>query len=95
MDALQAKLTNIEQAARWFQVLGIVLLVIGCVGLGGGALNLLRLLPEDANWVDVLNRVWSAVFGSLHYFLLAWVARRAADAFHAIAALIREMGEIV
>ena len=95
MDALQAKLGNIQQAARWFQVLGIVLLVIGCVGLFGGTIKLLNLLPENADWGDVLSGVWSTVFDSLHYFLFAWIARRAADAFHAIAALIREMGEIV
>jgi hypothetical protein len=92
---LRDKLGSIEQGARWFHVLAVVLLVIGCVALGGGALQLLGLLGARSDWTRILSHVWSAAFGALHYFILAWLARRAADAFTSIAALIRELGEIV
>ncbi len=92
---LQGKLGNIERGARSFQILAVVLLVIGCVGLGGGALQLLALLGRHAVWTDVLADTARTAFGALQYFLLAFLARRAADGFATIGELIREIGEIV
>lgn len=92
---LQSKLGNIERGARSFQILAVVLVVIGCVGIGGGALKLLELLGRDAVWTDVLADALRTAFGALQYFLLAWLARRAAEGFVTIADLIREIGEIV
>jgi hypothetical protein len=94
-EVLHTKLGDIERGARWFHVLAVVLVVFGCIGVGGGALKLLRLLRDDSVWTAVLSGAWTTAFGALPYFLLAWLARRAADAFTTIAALIREIGEIV
>ena len=91
---LQAKLGVIEQGSRWFEVIGVVLLVVGFLVLGAGGLKLLRLLG-DFNWSYLASDLFAAIVGSVNFFALAWVARRAADAFAAIAALIRELGEIV
>jgi hypothetical protein len=94
-ELLQAKLGKIEQGARGFQVLAVVLLVIGCVGVGGGALGLLHLAHRHFAWAATLAWALRLVFGALPYFLVSWLARRVADALTTIASLIREIQEIV
>lgn len=94
-ETLQGKLGNLEQGARWFQVLSVFLLVVGIVAVVGGGLKLLWLLRPEREWVDVLMQASSTAFNGVIYFMLAWIARRAGDAFTSIAALIRELGEIV
>ena len=91
---LHAKLGTIEQGSRWFEVIGVVLLVVGFLVLGAGGLKLLRLLG-DFSWSGLATDLFNAVVASANFFALAWGARRAAAAFAAIAALIREIGEIV
>lgn len=92
---LQGKLGSIRQGARSFRILAVVLQVLGFIVLGGGALRLLKLLAPDSVGTEVLGDAFTAAFGAFTYFLLAWLARRAADAFVTIAELIREVGEIV
>jgi hypothetical protein len=90
---LEQNLSNLQRGARGFRVLSLVLTVIGVLLLGAGGLKLLRLLRE-IEW-SVLADALQTASGCLIYFLLAWLARRAADAFVSISALIKEIGEIV
>ena len=90
---LEGNLTNLQDGSKAFRVLAVVLTVIGFVLLGAGGLKLLRLL-RSMDWSVAADALQTAS-GCLIYFLLAWFARRASDAFDAIAALVAELGEIV
>lgn len=90
---LEGNLTNLQDGSKAFRVLAVVLTVLGFLVLGAGGLKLLRLL-RGVDGSVIADAVQTAS-GGLIYFLLAWFARRASDAFDAIAALIGELGEIV
>jgi drug/metabolite transporter (DMT)-like permease len=94
-ESLQGRLGNLEQGARWFQVLGVVLVVLGIVGVVGGGLKLLLLLQPGSQWAEVLVGAASTASDGVIYLVLGWFARRAGDAFTSIVAVIRELGEIV
>lgn len=89
-EVLQVKLASVGRGAKAFAVLQVVFLVIGIlVGVAAG----LKLLSADSweGWNDAAQ----AASSSAGYLLIAWLSGRAADAFDAIVALIREMAEIV
>ncbi len=93
-DSLDARLTEIHEGSRWFQIVGVVLLVLGTLALGGSALKLMRLLGPSP-FGEVFGDVAPTVAGGIAYLVLSSLAFRAAGAFTTIAALIREIGEIV
>ena len=87
---LQTKLASVSRGAKGFVVIQIVFIVIGIVlGVSGGV----RLLNSNG-WED-WSHAAEAASSAAGYLFIAWLAGRAADAFDAIAALIREMAEIV
>jgi hypothetical protein len=90
---LEENLGNLRDGAKAFKVLAIVLTVIGCILVGAGGLKLLRLL-KGVDWAIVSDALQTAS-GCLIYFLFAWLAHRASEAFESIVALINELGEIV
>ncbi len=94
-EILQKNLSNIDRGAYWCRVLGTTLFVFGIVILCISGLPLLKLLGGTAQWTDVLTSCAKIAGGSISYFIMAWLARRAGEAFESIAALIREMNEIV
>ncbi len=95
-EILQQKMSNIDRGAYWCRVLGIVFFVYGVVVLVLAGLPLLKLLGSGASgWVEVAQSSAKIAFGAVSYFVAAWLCRRASDAFESIAALIREMNEIV
>ncbi len=95
-EILQKNMSNIDRGAYWCRVLGTTLFVFGIVILCISGLPLLKLLgPGDATLTEVVPGCAKIAGGSVSYFIMAWLARRAGDAFESIAALIREMNEIV
>ena len=95
-ELLQSKMANIDRGAYWCRVLGIVFLVIGIVVLVLAGVSLLQLQRAPGGQLtDALVTAGKIAWGSVTYFILAWLAHRASDAFESIAALIRELGEIV
>lgn len=89
-ELLQVKLASVGRGAKAFAVLQVVFIVIGVLlGVAAG----LKLLSAGS-W-QTWNDAAQAVSSSAGYLLIAWLCGRAADAFEAIAALIREMAEIV
>jgi hypothetical protein len=93
---LEAKLDNLNKGAHWFKVIGIVLTVFGGLMILAGGLKLLPLLGPRAGEVGpVLADALSTASAAVGYWIMAWLAWRAGDAFEAISALIRELGEIV
>ena len=89
-DLLKVKLSSVVRGGAAFAVLQVVFLVFGVLlGVGSG----LKLLSAN-DW-----QAWGAAAetasSAASYLLIAWLAGRAADAFAAVAALIREMAEIV
>lgn len=93
-EILQKNMSNIDRGAYWCRILGTIFFVMGIVVLCLAGLPLLKMLGTGS-WVEVLRSAANIALGSVQYFILAWLARRAADAFQSIAALIREMNEIV
>jgi len=95
-EILQQKMSNIDRGAYWCRILGTVFFVYGIVVLCIAGLPLLKLLSSGAHsGIEVVQSVAKIATGSVGYFVAAWLCRRASDAFESIAALIREMGEIV
>lgn len=95
-EILQQKMSNIDRGAYWCRILGTAFFVYGIVVLVLAGVSLLPLLsPRADNWIEVLQSAAKIVWGSVAYFVAAWLCRRASDAFQSIAALIRELGEIV
>lgn len=90
---LEGNLSNLQDGSKAFRILAVVLTVLGFLVLGAGGLKLLRLL-RGIEMAVIADAVQTAS-GGLIYFLLAWFARRASDAFDSVAALIGELGEIV
>jgi hypothetical protein len=95
METLKSRLAQLEKTDRAFRSVGVVLVVLGCVVFGGGALRLLASALSQAPVLTVMRDLEEVVFRSAIYFLLAWVARRIAEAFRSIVTLIQEVGEIV
>lgn len=93
---LESKLADINQGAHWFRVIGTVLKVFGILMIVLGGIKLLPLLkPETAEVWPILAGATSTASAAIGYWIMSWLATRAGDAFEAIAALIRELGEIV
>lgn len=93
-QTLQGKLKNVEQGAQGFRVLSVVCLVLAAVALIPAVLELRHLLDGVAV-TEVLANVVQRTMGAVQLVVFAWLARRASDAFQAIAGLIAEIGEIV
>lgn len=91
---LQNKLAQVARGAVGFRVVGVVYIVLGCITLGVTALGLLQLL-QGVEFMDVLASSFERAKPAVNFFIIAWLARRAADAFDAVGALIRELGDIV
>lgn len=90
---MEANLDNIKRGAIGFRVVGTVAVVLGLILV---AVAVLRLVPlMDAGAGTMMASLLENMGGVLNYFLVGWLAHRASDAFEAVAALIREMGEIV
>ncbi len=95
-QVLESKLEEINQGARWFKVIGIVLTVFGFLMILFGGLKLLPLLgPRAGQLGPVMADAFSTASGAIGYWIMAWLANRAGSAFEAISGLIRELGEIV
>ncbi len=93
---LETKLNDISQGANGFRVISIVLMVFGILMIVVGGLKLLPLLgPRAGEYGPVLGDAAGTASSAIGYWIMSWLARRAGDAFEAIAALIREMQEIV
>jgi hypothetical protein len=93
---LDSKLADINKGAQGFKVISIVLTVFGFLVILAGGLKLLPLLGDGgADVGQVLGHAAGTGSGAIGYWIMAWMARRAGDAFQAICALIRELGEIV
>ena len=89
-DLLQEKLGSVARGAKAFQVLQVIFIVFGVLlGVASG----LKLLQANSwgTWQAAAETASTAA----GYLVIAWLAGRAADAFEAVSALIREMGEIV
>ncbi len=95
-EILQQKLSSIDRGAQWCRILGIVLLVFGILALVAAGVTFgTNVGLRGATVSEGLGLSFSIVGESITQFIMAWLAYRASDAFASIAALIREMGEIV
>ncbi len=89
-DLLKTKLTSVARGGKAFAVLQVIFLVFGILlGVASG----LKLLSAS-DW-SAWGAAAETASTAASYLLIAWLAGRAADAFEAITALIREMAEIV
>ncbi len=89
-DLLRTKLGSVTRGGKAFVVVQVVMLVLGILlGLASGA----KLLT--ANGWETWRAAAETASSAAGYLVMAWLAGRAADAFEAVAALIREMAEIV
>ena len=89
-------MNEINQRAQGFKVVGTVLTVLGILMVVLGAVKLLPLLGSRAGeYGAVTSEAVSTASRAIGYWIMAWFARRAGDAFEVISGLIRELGEIV
>lgn len=94
-ELLQKKMTRIDRGAFWCRALGIYFMVAGIVVLVLAGISLLQLLSHAHEPGETFVGALKIAAGALTYFVAAWLSYRASDAFESIAALIREMREIV
>lgn len=87
---LNDKLGSVVRGGQAFVVLQVVFIVLGVLLAVASGLKVLSAQDWDG-WRAAAETASS----SAGYLVIAWLARRAADAFEAVAALIREMAEIV
>ncbi len=92
-EKMEGNLENIRAGAVGFRVVGIVAMLLGFLLVGVAVLRSLGQL--DAGAMAVLQALLGNLGGVVNYFLVAWLAARASDAFDAVAALIVELREIV
>ena len=94
-EIMERNLGSIERGAVAFKVLGVVFIALGCLKILAAGASLTIMLGPDGTWAEAGSAFVDRASGTLTYFLWAWLAGRAHDAFEAVAALVREMREIV
>jgi|GEM_PF-3358757 len=88
-EKMEGNLDNIRAGAVGFRVVGILSAVLGAILIGVAVLKTVGAAEPG------LGVLLGNLGGVVNYFLVAWLAHRASDAFDAVAALILELREIV
>ncbi len=94
-EYLQSKLSDVEHGAVAFKVLAWVFALLGVVLGGVAAITISALLGSDLALTDVAVKSLGPVLNCVSCFMLFWFLQRTGLIFFSVAALIREMREVV